>query len=277
MITDDRDLSPETRELLARGCHGHALSESRRRSLKRTLLAQVAAGGVLATTTTAAAWTTVGAKVIVGAVLVTLVGGGVHAVYRSLDASRMAVPTATPAPRTILAPTAIPTATPTAIPVATPNPMPSAMPTAVPVPSPVAKAVADVVPVPIEQGISVTLSPIDTPSTQNGASSPSDVSPSGGSASRPAGSLEAEARLLRDADHALKLGDSATSLRLLDEHAKQYPASALEPERSAERVLALCRAGRLQDARREARAFLLGHPSGPLAVRVQESCGGDGR
>ena len=64
-----------------------------------------------------------------------------------------------------------------------------------------------------------------------------------------------------------------TSLRLLDEHSRQYPNSALEPERSAERVLALCRAGRVADARREGRAFLATHAAGPLASRVQASCG----
>jgi hypothetical protein len=125
--------------------------------------------------------------------------------------------------------------------------------------------------------VTVTFSPIDVPAAAVEARvSPraleaSEAPPLG---SRPPASLEVEAQLLREADHALKAGDASTSLRLLEEHARRFPNGALEPERSAERVLALCRAGRLADARREARAFLAGHPAGPLTSRVQASCGG---
>ena len=44
------------------------------------------------------------------------------------------------------------------------------------------------------------------------------------------------ALLLQEAHRALSAGESARALHLLDEHAARFPSSALEPERSAERV-----------------------------------------
>jgi hypothetical protein len=90
----------------------------------------------------------------------------------------------------------------------------------------------------------------------------------------PVSSLEAEVQLLNEADRALKGGDAAGCLSLLVEHARRFPRSTLEPERSAERVLALCAAGRKAEAQREARTFLAEHDSGPLAARVRASCAG---
>jgi len=92
----------------------------------------------------------------------------------------------------------------------------------------------------------------------------------------PVSSLAAEAQLLREADRALKAGDAAGCLQLLDEHARQFPRGTLEPEASAERVLALCGAGRTSEATRDARAFLASHEAGPLALRVRASCAGPG-
>jgi hypothetical protein len=86
-------------------------------------------------------------------------------------------------------------------------------------------------------------------------------------------SLADDAALLRAAHQALSAGDASRALRLLDEHAARFPASALEPERSAERVFALCAAGRVPAAHDAASAFLVSHPTGPLSLRVASSCG----
>jgi hypothetical protein len=97
-------------------------------------------------------------------------------------------------------------------------------------------------------------------------------------ASAPAESrLEQEVHLLRDADRAVKAGDPERALVLLDRHATAFPHSTLEPERMAERVFALCRAGRIAQARAEAATFLTAHPEGPLALRVRSSCSEAGR
>ena len=90
---------------------------------------------------------------------------------------------------------------------------------------------------------------------------------------RPEPSLEAEALLLREAHAALAGGDGDRSLRLLDEHARRFPSSVLEPERAADRVFAMCQLKDLDGARVAAVAFIARYPEGPLAARVRASCG----
>jgi hypothetical protein len=94
-------------------------------------------------------------------------------------------------------------------------------------------------------------------------------------ASSPAarGSVAEEARLLRDANAALHGGDSSRALELLDEHRRAHPKGALSEESAAQRVFALCRAGRVADARQAALRFLQTHPNSPLVRSIRESCG----
>jgi outer membrane protein assembly factor BamD (BamD/ComL family) len=82
-----------------------------------------------------------------------------------------------------------------------------------------------------------------------------------------------EARLLRDANAALHGGDSSRALELLDEHRRAHPKGALSEESAAQRVFALCRAGRVADARQAALRFLQTHPNSPLVRSIRESCG----
>jgi hypothetical protein len=110
---------------------------------------------------------------------------------------------------------------------------------------------------------------VPAPPHASGAAPPDDVS------ATPAIStsmLEQEAKLLRQANEAMRADDPDRALDLLNEHAMRFPSGALEPERSAERVFALCRAGRTLEAQGAAETFLRAHPSGPLAARVQASC-----
>jgi hypothetical protein len=93
----------------------------------------------------------------------------------------------------------------------------------------------------------------------------------------PKDTLADEARLLGDARRALKGGDGAGALALLDEHARAFPRGWLADERSAERVVVLCRLGRDAEAVREAAAFLEGRPKNPLTHRVETSCAGTAR
>jgi hypothetical protein len=87
-----------------------------------------------------------------------------------------------------------------------------------------------------------------------------------------ASTLEAETRLLRAADVALRSGDAQRALALLDEHAARFPAGVLEEERAAERVLALCSLGRTHEAQADVERFLRERPRSPLADRVRSSC-----
>lgn len=81
-----------------------------------------------------------------------------------------------------------------------------------------------------------------------------------------------EAKLLRQARAALDGNDGRAALRALDEHATRFPNGALSEERSAVRVLALCAAGRLEEARSQARAFLSARPQSPMAEQLRRSC-----
>lgn len=90
----------------------------------------------------------------------------------------------------------------------------------------------------------------------------------------PSGAVAAETGLLREADAALRSGDAARALSLLDELARTHPNGVLRQERSAERVFALCKLGRTHEARVEAERFLREAGDSPLAASVRASCGG---
>jgi hypothetical protein len=91
------------------------------------------------------------------------------------------------------------------------------------------------------------------------------------------GTVGAETRLLRRADEALRSGQPAMALDLLDEHARTFPQGVLAEERSAERVTTLCALGRTGEARAEAERFLTTTPDSPLASQVRASCGVEDR
>lgn len=86
--------------------------------------------------------------------------------------------------------------------------------------------------------------------------------------------LAREARLLARAESAFRVGNDELALTLLDEHAKEFPSGVLVDERIAERVIVLCHAGHVEQAKREGRAFLAKRGSDPLARRVAMSCAG---
>jgi hypothetical protein len=232
-------LSRETDALLKHGRGGESLSPHDRSRLKRAVLAQAAAASVVATTSTAAAWTTVAAKVAVGVAIV----GSVVGVAAVVPTWRARAPEATavakqPA-RVATSPNRPVSAAPTA-------PSLETEPLAAPrvVPSPVAPARA---PKPARLG------------SRDIEQSPSP--------------LEEETRGWNQADDALKRGDPDTALRLLREQSARFPSGALTLERAAERVFALCAAGRRDEARQAASDFLQRENVGPLAARVRAACG----
>jgi hypothetical protein len=86
----------------------------------------------------------------------------------------------------------------------------------------------------------------------------------------PVSTLADETTLLRDADRALRAGDTATALERLDEHATRFPKGTLAPERAAERLIVLCEVGAADQ--RAVSQFLAGHSGSPLAARVRRAC-----
>jgi hypothetical protein len=290
-------LSRETVSLLERGRGGTPLTPAHRARLKGAILAKAAGGAVVTTATSAAAWTS-GAAKIAGALLLVAAatGAGVAIGARVVDrraqslrlhpvgapadvrpgvlasaaSSRLTAPA--PASTSSLAarPTSPPPSTsnaPPTFPLSRPSP-PAPIASSVPnVGSPISSAATTPAP-------SAIAASLNANSTSNPAVSPALAEPA--PSTLPLSTLEQDARLLGEADVALKSGDPDRALVLLAEHAAAFPRSELEPERSAERVFALCRAGRVEEARNEASAFLRAYPTGPLSARVKGACGAAG-
>lgn len=84
--------------------------------------------------------------------------------------------------------------------------------------------------------------------------------------------LARETRLLSHSNRAANAGELDEALRLLDEHAREFPRGVLADERAVEHVVVLCRMGRKADASREAEAFLATHRGSPLRARIASSC-----
>jgi hypothetical protein len=262
------ELSRETEALLDRGRAGMPMTPAHRARLRGAILAKAAGAA------SAAAWTSLGTK-IVGAFVLVVAAGGAGGALRNrvpnrsppslpaVAAASAAVDQATYATRGSYPQT--PTAISNAMPTATTTRAPLTIPALTSLPA--LTSVSASTPARIWRETS-------KPAV---AAIPTDAVPAPvGLPASAISSLEKEVRLLRDADIATKAGDPERALTLLDEHAAVFPRSDLEPERSAERVFALCRAGRIDDARSATSAFLRAHPTGPLAVRVKtaSSCRG---
>lgn len=250
------DLSKETRDLLTRGRGGPRMPARRRSAIKGAVLAKAAAGTIVTSSVTAAAWTTTTKALGMAAVALALGGGTVGVVrYENAKAARE---TATTAPTTTSAVTTTskpPSVEPTEVTEPSPLPIPVALP-----PEP-ALTNAPAVPV-VERPIAATAAATATATT---AAIAGPVASS---------SLGEETALLREAHEAIANGDAPRALSILEQHARRFPTSALEPERSAERVFAYCAEHETDAARGAASAFLTSHPTGPLSDRVRSSCGG---
>jgi hypothetical protein len=92
------------------------------------------------------------------------------------------------------------------------------------------------------------------------------------SASMREGSLREEVSSLRDVELSLQRGEGASALDKLDDLAARHPEGALREERMAARVLALCAAGKLDEAEQAGRAFVSEMPNSMYAERVRTSC-----
>lgn len=95
------------------------------------------------------------------------------------------------------------------------------------------------------------------------------------SSAAPGGAVAEETRILRESNAALQAGDGARALALLDSHARSFPNGVLGEERNAQRIFALCKIGRLEEARAAAARFAKDSPESPMAKQVRSSCAGD--
>jgi hypothetical protein len=84
--------------------------------------------------------------------------------------------------------------------------------------------------------------------------------------------LEGEMKLLRQADAALRRGDSAAALAAVNKHAALYPTGVLSQEREGVRAIALCGAGSMSQGQAAARRFLAQASKSPLSSRIRSAC-----
>jgi hypothetical protein len=119
-------------------------------------------------------------------------------------------------------------------------------------------------------GAAVTTSSAPAPSAL--APSPTSTPSARFPSPTPALSLEDEASGLAAVQRALRDGHPEQALRLVEAQQRSFKGGALDEERAAARVLALCDAGRRAEARQAAARFLTTHPSSPIAARVSARC-----
>ena len=84
--------------------------------------------------------------------------------------------------------------------------------------------------------------------------------------------LADENAILREGTEALAAGNASRALTLADQHARDFPDSALSDLRTALRIESLCALGKHAQARGEARQFLVRRPGSPLAERIESAC-----
>ena len=78
----------------------------------------------------------------------------------------------------------------------------------------------------------------------------------------PASNTKAELLLLERARQALRSGNGASCLQLLDEHARKYPTSRFRSERDATKVSAYCKLGKVEKAKSAAKRYVTRHGQG---------------
>jgi hypothetical protein len=246
-----KGLSRETRLLLDRG-RGETLEPEHRARLKRSVFAG-ALGASAAATTLTTGWTAAAAKVTAFLIFV----GGATA-FVAVGTGTRTTPSHAPPAETVVNATPVQAAKHPRTPSTTADPV-----RVDPQASEPARLGSHEAP---QAGTPVTASNAASRASATTGASAHDPEPTISS------SLHEEALLVREANASLETGDAARSLALAEEHARRFPNGALLPEGSAVHILALCRAGRLDQARTETDAFLLAHPEGPLSMRVRSSC-----
>ncbi|HEX2875089.1 MAG TPA: hypothetical protein VHP33_27750 [Polyangiaceae bacterium] len=86
-----------------------------------------------------------------------------------------------------------------------------------------------------------------------------------------AADLEAEMKLIRGADSALRAGRASEALALLAQHQAEHPKASLAHEREGLRAIANCQVGAGGSAA-AAERFLSRSPHSPLAPRLRSAC-----
>jgi hypothetical protein len=98
---------------------------------------------------------------------------------------------------------------------------------------------------------------------------PAESAPASTAASEALERAREEARLVREADQALRRGDAGGALRTLEELRQRFPGGVLGQEREVLTIEALSRSGQGAQASARAEVFLARNPASPFAGRVR--------
>lgn len=135
-----------------------------------------------------------------------------------------------------------------------------------PIPRPV-EAASTKSALPAPRALPPAVTPVETPPEPT----PAVLARSGDAKARPAPSsrLREETVAVLEARAALRAGNAARSLALLEQARLRYPRGALGQEREALTIQALAQSGARPEAERRARAFLRAHPQSPYVADVR--------
>lgn len=230
------DLDHRARAIVDAGRDAEVPSAADRDRIKRAVLVQIAAGGAVATTA-AAGTLSLGAKVGLAVLAVTLVGGGTVGVLKARGSHPLVVPRARVAPAAAAAPATAP------LPV----------------------AAVEVVPrdlsAPVDEKARKAERPRRTMAQTGRADKGAD-----------ADQLNAEVSVLKRAREELRRGRPARALEALAEYDRRFGRGVLVEERQAMAAIAACQAEPGPATRAQAEAFMRGAPASPLRERVREAC-----
>lgn len=238
------DLSPEARSLLQAADTSDDPSPADAARVRRAVLTRVGAIGITAAVVTAGSTQAKAASVISIAAKLTaalaITAGGVAATWSYVGHNREVAVTA-PSPAKAQPGTH------------------SAAPVAAPAAAPAIIAPEDVK---LEETAPVSKAPRTVART---------VRPEPEKVELTAADLEAEMKLIRGADSALRAGRASEALSLLAEHQAEHPRASLAHEREGLRAIANCQVGAAGSSA-AAERFLSHSPRSPLAPRLRSAC-----
>jgi len=234
-----KKLSPEALRIIARGRTDDPTPADRervRQRLARSLAAGAAIGATAGGTALAAGW-------VPKAIAAVVVLAGSAAVLGALHPWSARAPAPAAAPAAAALPAALP-----------PAPLEPAAPT---------PAEAPLAPAPAHQVAPAVRAPHELPRP-----APAPAAP----APPPEDGLVAETSALREAQLELRAGHAEQALQLLDGQLVRFRGGALEQERQAARILALCQLQQREAAQAATAALERDFPGSPLLSRVRSAC-----